>query len=159
MTTDRLCLDANYLVALLDARDMWHSEAARIDVALGDHVARSITPDCVVNEVLTVLARRCGERRRPWEFAPLANRVLETISEAAITWLYPHVPRWFGRCAALMRETSGALNFHDALLSVAAAEVGFKTIVSFDAIFDRLPGLERIGSAELARTWARKQVP
>jgi predicted nucleic acid-binding protein len=67
--------------------------------------------------------------------------------------LYPHTPRWFAECVALMRETAGAVTFHDALLCVAAGEVGYGAIVSFDAGFDGLERLRRIASAGDAESW------
>ncbi len=86
-------------------------------------------------------------------FPQLADRLLEAVPPEAVTWLYPHVPRWFGRCVAMMRETAGVLNFHDAMLGVAADELGYRAVVSFDSGFDMLTALRRLDSAAAARTW------
>lgn len=69
MTTEPLCLDASYLVALFDRRDARHGEARAIYGALRDHGALTVTPDCVMNEVFTVYARRCRERNDRGAFA------------------------------------------------------------------------------------------
>jgi predicted nucleic acid-binding protein len=153
MTAEPICLDANYLVALFDRRDALHGEARAMYGALRDRGALTLTPDCVVNEVLTVYARRCRERNDRGAFAAHVKLLVETIPETAITWLYPHVPRWFAQCVAVMEETTGGVSFHDALLRVAADEVGYKAIVSFDAGFDSIPGLRRLGSARAVTGW------
>lgn len=160
MTIEPVCLDSNYLIALFDQRDVWHQEAVRVHEVLRDRQAPAITPDCVINEVLTVFSRRCRERGHPDAFAQLAERLLQVVPEEAVTWLYPHVPRWFGRCVTVMRETAGALNFHDALLGVAADELGYRAIVSFDTGFDLLASLKRLDSATATEAWLQEpQVP
>ncbi len=159
MTSDPVCLDANYLVALFDQRDRWHPEAARIHTVLREHGASTITPDCVMNEVLTVFARRCRERGSPEVFVKLADALLQAVPVEVITWLYPHVAQWFAGCVAVMRETAATLNFHDALLCVAADELGYQAIVSFDEGFDQLAGIRRLGSADMAKRWLADRAP
>lgn len=153
MTGEPVCLDSNYLVALFDQRDVWHQEAARVHEVLRERRVLTITPDCVIDEVLTALGRRCRERGQADAFPQLTDRLLGAVPPEAVTWLYPHVPRWFGRCVAVMRETAGALDFHDAMLGVAADELGYRAVVSFDAGFDLLANLTRLDSAAAARAW------
>lgn len=52
-----------------------------------------------------------------------------------------------------MQRSAGVLTFHDALMYVAATEMGFRAVVSFDACLDELEGLARLGSAEAVRSW------
>lgn len=151
--SDLLCLDSSYLSGLLDTRDSWHGDAASIQAVLEEEGVPTATPDCVVNEVLSVFARRCREHSATETFPALVQRVTEAIPETAITWLYPHVPHWFGRCVAALQRSAGVLTFHDALMYVAATELGFRAVVSFDACFDRLEGLARLGSADAVRSW------
>ena len=155
--TDLACLDASYLLAVFDERDVWHREAVRIQAVLREGESRTITPDCSINEVLTAAARRYRERKNPKAFVALVERVAEAIPADTITWVSPHLPRWYSRCVDAMRETAGALSFHDALLCVAAEEVGYRAIVSFDADFDRWGGLHRLGSLNAVKAWVRKQ--
>jgi predicted nucleic acid-binding protein len=153
---DLVCLDASYLLALFDGRDVWHHEAARIQGALSEGEARTVTPDCAVNEALTASARRYRERRNTKAFVTLAGRVTEAIPADAITWVSAHLPRWFSRCVDTMRGAAGALSFHDALLCVAAEELGYRTIISFDADFDRWGGLQRLGTLDAVKAWLRR---
>jgi hypothetical protein len=55
-----------------------------------------------------------------------------------------------------MREAGGSVTFHGALLCVAAGEVGYRAIVSFDAGFDGIKALHRIGSAGGAERWLER---
>jgi predicted nucleic acid-binding protein len=126
--------------------------------ALRDHGALTVTPDCVMNEVLTVYARRCRERNDRGAFAAHVKLLVAVIPETAITWLYPHVPRWFIECVAVMEETAGGVSFHDSVLRVAADEVGYKAIVSFDAGFDQVSGLRRLGSARAVKGWFAESI-
>ena len=153
MTSEALCLDTSFVLALFEQRDVWHQEATQIHAALRDHDTLILTPDCVVNEVLSIVARRCLQRRESKAFAGLAQCVVDAIPKDAITWLSPHLPRWFSGCVETMQGAAGALSFHDALLCVAADELGFRAIVSFDEDFDRLGGLQRLGSADAVTTW------
>lgn len=153
MKSSPICLDASYLIGLFDPRDTWHESARQIHATLRELRAPAITPDCVLNEVFTVLARRGIERGEAGRFSALVGQITGTIPETSITWLYPHVPRWFAACVTIMQETAGALNFHDALLVVAAEEVDYQAIVSFDAGFDRLDRLRRLGTANAVSAW------
>lgn len=152
-TTEPICLDSSYLVALFDPQDTWHATASGIHDLLRRRHALTVAPDCVIDEVLTVFARRCRERGESHTFSALADRLGKAIPETAITWLYPHAPRWFAECVALMREAGGAVTFHNALLCVAAAEAGYRAIISFDTGLDRAGGLRRVGSTDAAEEW------
>jgi len=153
MTTEIICLDSNYLVALFDRRDTWHENAADVHHVLRELRASTVITDCVINEALTVFGRRCRERRQPEAFTHFADLLLDAVPKVSVTWLYPHVLNWFDRCVAIMRKTAGALNFHDALIAVAAEELGYRAVVSFDSGFDLLVNLTRLDSAVAARTW------
>lgn len=63
----------NAVVALLDEADVWHAAARRRAEDLDRARRRVVVPDCVLNEVYTVLARRTRERGRA--FAPAAEAV------------------------------------------------------------------------------------
>jgi len=150
-TISKVCLDSSYLVALYDQRDVFHRTALAIQEVLEERGLHCLYLDCVLNEVLSVLIRRAGQRG----LAPdeVLARLLGALPPSLLTWTYPAVPEWFGRCLGIMRETGWALNFHDALIVVAWQEFGFAALVSFDSDFDRVPGLRRLGSVETVRSW------
>lgn len=58
-----VCPDTSYLVALYEACDSLHAAASGIQEALRGHGLRFIYLDCVVTEILNVLARRARQRR------------------------------------------------------------------------------------------------
>jgi predicted nucleic acid-binding protein len=152
-TRIKVCPDTSYLVAIYDAADFFHARARAIRDALRGHGVHSLYLDCVVNEVLNVLARRAHERGKGVHPEEVLERVIAEIPRGLITWTYPAVPEWYDRCVGLMRESGWALNFHDALIVRAWQEIGFDAIVSFDEDFDLVPGLRRLGSAEDVWGW------
>lgn len=151
-TKIRLCPDTSYLVALYDAADVFHARARAIGDALRAHGAQFLYLDCVLNEVLNVLARRARDRGKGVALNQILDRVLAEIHKGLITWIYPATPEWYDHCLDLMRHSGWALNFHDALIVKAWQEIGFDAIVSFDEDFDLVPGLRRIRSADEARS-------
>lgn len=156
MTNSPVCLDASYLVSLFDATDLWHSRAREIDSLLRQNQVRVAYVDCVFNELFTVLARRCRERNVPEAFPALVDQVVQAVPDSAITWLYPRLPGWYSRCLGMMRHTLGRLNFHDALIVVAVQELGLSALVSFDAGFDQVPAVRRLGTPEAVEEWLRE---
>lgn len=159
MTSKPLCLDTSYLVGFFDETDRWHTAAGEIYRLLSQHQIEVSYLDCVLNELFTVLARRCRDRRSPEVFSSLLDRVAREVPESAINWLYPRVPRWYNRCLGLMRETHGELNFHDALIVVAIQELGFSALVSFDTGFDQVATVRRLGSTAGVAAWLREHQP
>lgn len=66
-------IDANVLVALVDARDKWHSQAIALRDALLAQQAQLLYFDCVVNETVGVIGRRAEEQKRSDQFGALLN--------------------------------------------------------------------------------------
>lgn len=153
MTSNSLCLDASYLVSLFDETDLRHFRAREIDVLLRQHQVLVAYLDCVLNELYTVLARRCRERSVSKSFPVLVDQVAQAVPDTVITWLYPRLPGWYSRCLGIMRQTLGQLNFHDSLIVVAMQELGFSALVSFDTGFDQVPWVRRLGSTEAVTAW------
>lgn len=62
----------------------------------------------------------------------------------AIKWILPDVPHLYLEGLDLIRSSSGALNFNDALIALACRERGIPAIASFDADFDQVAWLRRL---------------
>lgn len=75
--TNRVVLDTSLLVALVDARDKWHDAAMAIKAALKTSEAGLVYLDPVINETISVLARRLQEQRRVERFESLLDKVEE----------------------------------------------------------------------------------
>lgn len=152
-----LCLDTSYLVGLFDQSDLWHSQSMEIYRLLRQRQVSVYYFDCVLNELLTVLARRCRENSRTQPFPEVAQQVNQVISTAAITWIYPYTQEWYAQCLSIMLDTQGQLNFHDALIVVATQELGIPALVSFDSGFDLLQTVDRLGSYDDVNSWLISQ--
>ena len=140
-------IDTNVLVGLLDDRDKWHDVA----VALRDELAKSqaelVYFDCVINETVSVLARRTYEQNRPEQLDVLLNQLESLIPVSDITWASEDISRLYPEIISLVRASSGKLNFHDALIALVCREQGVSALVSFDRDFDELDWLSRIAQA------------
>jgi predicted nucleic acid-binding protein len=138
-------LDSNFLVALIDEKDKWRKSAISIQKALKKKKARLVYLDCAVNETISVIARRLEEKGRSQEFSSALEKMEQAIPAERISWMYSEVRRLYTDILAIIKEHEGKLNFHDALMVLAAREMGIPHIVSFDQDFDEVDGIERIG--------------
>ncbi|MDI7268671.1 MAG: type II toxin-antitoxin system VapC family toxin [Myxococcota bacterium] len=136
-------LDANVVLARFDAADVFHGTATALTKRIERDGSRVIVLDCVVNEVLSVLARRLRERRREAEAGP-AVKALRGALPAEIASAYSLLPGCFDEVVDDMIASNGRRNFHDALIVVYARRRGIAVIASFDRDFDGVPGLTRL---------------
>jgi predicted nucleic acid-binding protein len=143
---DRAVVDSNVLVALVDSRDKWHGEAK---VLLAELKARGIGPvhfDCVLNETISVLARRAEEQKRSEQLPALLEDLLQKVPRESLTWISGETQRLYEDIVALVKESLGSLNFHDALMALWCRESGIGYMASFDEGFDGISWLTRLGS-------------
>lgn len=138
-------IDANVLVALVDARDKWHPQAIALRDALLAQQAQLVYFDCVVNETVGVIGRRAEEQKRSDQFGALLNSLSQQVPPSAITWISRENERMYQDVLDLCRAQGGRLNFNDALMALLCREQGIGDIVSFDRDFDELPWLTRVG--------------
>jgi len=145
---NRVVIDTNVLVALVDSRDKWHVQARAILDALEAYDAHVMYLDCVLNETIGVLARRSEEQKRVGEFAGLLQAALRQAPETSIIWASLETYRLYGEIIALVKQTQGALNFHDALIALLCREWETALLPSFDKDFDSISWLRRIETAQ-----------
>ncbi|MFZ2070270.1 MAG: type II toxin-antitoxin system VapC family toxin [Halobacteriota archaeon] len=141
---NEMIFDANFLVALVDERDVWHSKAVTLLNALRIKETKAVYLDCVLNEVISVVGRRFEEKGRTNEFDGVLRKIKKKIPEGSITWVYPRVPELYKAILNLVGEHKGKLNFHDALIALVSKEMRTKYIVSFDKDFNEIVWLKRI---------------
>ena len=55
---NRVIIDTNIFVALIDEKDKWHMQARIISNVLKEKKSELIFFDCVINEAVTVMGRR-----------------------------------------------------------------------------------------------------
>lgn len=151
MEPDWVALDTSVLVGLIDDLDVWHAPALALRGALQRRPVEIFYFDCVINEVVSVLARRSRERKRSTEFAELLDKLISLVPKEKITWISGQTESCYPRILALIRDTEGALNFHDALIALSCQELGIRQIASFDQDFDLVPWLERLSLPQYLR--------
>lgn len=139
-------IDTNVVVALVDKHDKWHHSAIALRDALLDVGAQLVYFDCVINETIGVIGRRTEEQKRSDQFVRLLAGLMDLVPESNITWISGAGQRLFQEVVSLCRSHQGALNFHDALMTLACQELGIQFILSFDCDFDKISWLTRIAN-------------
>jgi predicted nucleic acid-binding protein len=129
-------IDTNILVALVDSHDQWHARARALRDALKAAAVEIVYFDSVFNEAISVLARRAQEQGRSHQFTSLVDALMHQVPVGVIVWLSSETQRLYGQVIELVRNTSGDLNFHDALIALGCQELGVRVIASFDRDFD-----------------------
>jgi predicted nucleic acid-binding protein len=97
-------IDANVLLALVDKKDKWHPEAKTLAEALKKRKWEVIYLDCVLNEVISVLAKRLEERDESQGLAYLLERLEKLVPKEKVEWLYPGVPDLYSDIVKLIKE-------------------------------------------------------
>ncbi len=151
-------IDANVLVALLDDRDAWHGAAIALRDALDSESAELVYFDCVVNETVSVLARRTREQKRPEQLDTLLDQLSTSVPASDITWISGEIEGLYDEVIGLVRSSAGALNFHDALMALICREQGISVLISFDQDFDQIDWLTRVGAAIEVRAALRQDM-
>lgn len=101
----------------------------------------------MLNEAISVLARRTREQKRPEQLDALLDQLARLIPVSDITWVSGEIQRVYDEVVGLVRSSAGELNFHDALISLICREQGIGVLISFDQDFDQVDWLTRAGSA------------
>lgn len=150
MTTySQVVIDTNVLVALVDRLDKWHSAAQNLREALGSKDLGLVYFDPVINEAFSVLARRAKEQRRTREeISALFESLARLVPKDAITWVSSETRRFYDQVVHLIHDTSGDLNFHDALIALMTRSCGIRLIASFDRDFDKVEWLLRVETVD-----------
>jgi predicted nucleic acid-binding protein len=141
-------IDSSVLVGLLVPNDLWHSRAMALWDALKNAGHVGLYLDCVIAETVSVATRRLHEKGLTVEVEALMDRLNAQITSEDITWILPSVPDMYPNVLALIRSSSGELNFNDALIALACRQRSIPAIASFDADFDRIPWLRRLAQPQ-----------
>jgi len=95
-----------------------------------------------VNETFSIFVRRAHEQRRSeQEISGLLDSLIHLVPKEAITWISFQTEQLYDQVVALIRDSSGELNFHDALIPLNCKRFKIKVIASFDRDFDQVEWL------------------
>ena len=145
---NKVIVDTSLFVAQVDSADVWHRQASALASGFIKYEVQPIFFDCVINETITVLCRRFYERKSGNDIAEILNIFQNNIANVSITWIYPAIRRYFADCLDLIKLHKGRVNFHDALIALAAKEINLPFIASFDRDFDSFSWLTRIADVK-----------
>ena len=120
---EEIVLDANVLVGLADEHDSCAANARDIVRSLRARGAEPVLADFLVGEALSALCRRFAERATLGLEPDLVfARYLRAEQTGQIRRLAAEGYARFDRVLAVVRETGGRLNVHDAMIVVLQRE-------------------------------------
>lgn len=140
----KVAIDSSVLVGLINPCDLWRDKAIALRRALLDHEAELYYFDCVVAESISVVVGRLKEKGFLADVEVLFDQLSIRMPVTSITWILPDVPHLYPEIINLIRSSTGALNFHDALIVLTCREREIPAIASFDADFDQVTWLRRL---------------
>ncbi len=144
----KVAIDSSVLVALINPRDLWRDQALVLRDALLAASDELLYFDCVAAESVSAAARRLYEKGLSAEVEALLDRLNVEVPRNTLTWILPDAPRLYLEALDLIRFSSGALNFNDALIALACRERSIPAIASFDDDFDAISWLRRLARPE-----------
>jgi predicted nucleic acid-binding protein len=136
---NRIVVDTNVIVALIDNNDVHHSKALNLIIKLEDENNSFIILDCVVNEVFSVLARR--SLQRGYSFKSAADKFRIELKKFDIIRVYPLLNQMHDSIVDFMIVNNGNLNYHDSLICLAMNHKKIKNIATFDKGFKNIEWL------------------
>jgi len=157
---NRVVIDTNVLVALVDQQDKWHASSDALREALKIKNVLLVYFDPVINEAFSVLAKRAQEQKRSQqEISILFETLSRLVPKEAITWISSETQHHYEQVVGLIRDTSGNLNFHDALIALSCRLCGIKVIASFDQDFDQVEWLTRVATPDQVADAFEQMIP
>lgn len=139
---EQFFLDSNFVISLLDDQDIHHQRARGIWADILKQDSQVFLSDVLINEVLSVLARRCGEKGKGRYFKKWARRFQKSIEGLPIACLYEFLPRHIPKIVSIMVRYRGCFNFHDALFVFFLDQLPTVHFVTFDKDFARVKDLK-----------------
>lgn len=135
MKEQQYLLDSSFLVALLDANDVHHSRATTILKRIGQDNPTLLLSDIVINKTLSVFGKRCEQKKQPATFEKLVQKFKSQIQNTSILCITELIPKNYNHIINIMLKTKGALNFHDALITLFLNQIPKVHLISFDKDF------------------------
>jgi predicted nucleic acid-binding protein len=136
----RVLLDSNVILYALGGPHAQAEPCRRILELAGEGSLRAEAPVDIVQEILHHRTRRLGDR---------AQATKDALAAATLCRLHAVEPQ-DAREAARLFGASPRLSARDAIFAAIATRHGLTTILSADADFDGLPGLQRIDPTDAA---------
>ncbi len=134
-------LDSSFVVAELDSRDLFHDRALSIRQRISKENLRPILLDLVVNETLTVIAKRWERSPSRGPFSKVFEAVGTLIRPENVVFVYPRLREYWEALMALFSSADGRLSFHDGLILLVMKEQGIQKIATFDDDFKTVKGI------------------
>lgn len=139
-----VAIDANVLVAWLDAADSLHTNAKELFARLEAAGDVPVFLDVCLGEAISVACRRARQRKgRPPDLSIFLGAVRGLYERGEIMFVAEALQSRLSEVLDVVATTSGLLNVNDALLVVLQRESVIGDLASFDTGFDVVDGFRR----------------
>lgn len=125
-------LDTSFIVALLDAVDVYHAKATQALATIELQPHELFLSDVAVSETLSVFAKRCEAKRQTKRFPDLAKAFQDLMQRLPILSLYELVPQNYKHILQQMIRSESRLSFNDCLIQLFLKQVSQVKILTFD---------------------------
>lgn len=142
MSETQYLLDSNFIIALMDGKDVYHQRASKLFDQIQGDGNEIFLSDLLINETLSVFAKRCEAQKREADFQRLAKKFLESIQGLPLLCLYDLFNEKLNRIVDIMIHHRARFNFHDALMLLLLQEIPEVVLVTFDTDFKDLPDVK-----------------
>lgn len=138
MSETQCLLDSNFVIALMDGHDVHHHRAQELFAQIQGDGMQIFLSDLLINETLSVFAKRCEAQKRESDFPRLVKTFQSAIRGVPLLCLYELLTDKLPRIIEIMIRHRGRFNFHDALMLFFLQEVSEVVLVTFDFDFKSL---------------------
>ena len=139
---NKIVIDTNILVALLDNKDVHHKTAKIISQKIEENNKEIVIMDCILNEIYSVIARRCKEKGR--KFSEVINKIRIKLENIDKIDAYSLLNKFHNEIVELMIKQEGLINYHDALIIIVMRENDLKEIATLDKGYKNIKWLKII---------------
>jgi predicted nucleic acid-binding protein len=141
-------LDANVLVAWIDAADSLHQRAATLLEDLERQGTGVTVLDVLLGEAVSVLCRRSRERKHTVEISETLQALRQYVHRGSVMWVGSHIERLYESTLDLVGSTVGQLNFNDAFVVLLQREGAIGPLATFDRNFTGIEGVQLVATGE-----------
>jgi predicted nucleic acid-binding protein len=124
-------VDSSYFVAIADRKDRWHRQALRLSSAFNKGL---LVSDFVISETVTTVGNRGGSR--------VARSLFEFLKESCEVEYVDS--RLLDEAGNYYQQFDGHLSLSQCAALAIMARRGVSKILSFNAAFDQVEGIERV---------------
>lgn len=139
---NEVILDSSFVVAELDHKDFFHERALKVRERITQAELKPLLLDLVVNETLTVIAKRWERTPSRGTFDTILTTMSPLINPQNVFFVSSRFQEYWQPLLSLFSSSGGHLSIHDCFILLIMKEFDIKKIATFDDDFKSVQGIE-----------------